>query len=86
MRQAKMALSLSAVVADNACPECRDIPGAHTQGGCVVSTYCKNIYTGCCATGCQGPCGPCERIAKGKSTVEKEMARKLKLEKRKVRQ
>lgn len=42
--------------------------------------FCKGIYAGCCIIA-DSRCEPCERIASGKSTVEKEMAIKAKLEK-----
>lgn len=47
--------------------------------------YCKGIYAGCCVAGCQAPCDPCERIRKGVSTIEKEMARKERREKKDAR-
>lgn len=47
-----------------------------------MSGYCKGIYCGCCIAGCMSPCAPCERIRLGKSTVEKEMARKARAEHR----
>lgn len=28
--------------------------------------YCKGIYAGCCATGCQSSCKPCDRILKAR--------------------
>lgn len=39
--------------------------------------YCRGIYSGCCATIFAGTsCEPCDRIARGLSTVEEEMKRK----------
>jgi hypothetical protein len=37
--------------------------------------YCKGIYAGCSILA-NATCRPCERIARGRSTVEKEIARK----------
>lgn len=43
--------------------------------------FCKGIYAGCCIIA-DSRCEPCERIARGKSTVEKEMALKRRRERR----
>ncbi len=38
--------------------------------------YCKGIYAGCCAV--MVPCEPCERIARGRSTIAQELSNKQK--------
>lgn len=50
-----------------------------------ADSYCKGIYAGCCIAGCMSSCSACDRIAAGKSTVEREMARKRKREERENR-